>query len=348
MKHEARQTRPTMVDVARHAGVSQTTVSFVLNDRIDVPIAAETRRRVLESATALGYRPNRAAQDLKRGTSSVLGIVSNGIASHPFAGRMILGIQKAARDAGYVCMLVDTLDDPEGRDDAVRNLLDRGVAGLIYASPATKPVRQVDAGPHVRTVFSGCWPENGDPGEAVILPDDAEGGRLAARELFDHGHRRVAFLGGTYREQATIDREQGLDRACDEAGIARKSIWRRYGDYSIESGYRLARQAMSEGEFTGLICGNDRMALGALLALHELHLEAPGQVSIVGYDDQEELAEEMRPAFTTVALPHFEMGLIAGQRLVTAAAEHPARVLVPCPLIVRDSVIDVAQVGPGN
>ncbi len=336
--------RPTMVDVARHAGVSQTTVSFVLNGRTDVPVAPETRRRVLEAAALLGYRPNRAAQDLKRGSSSVLGIVSNGIASHPFAGRMILGIQKAARAAGYVCMVVDMPDDEEGRDEAVRSLLDRGVAGLIYASPATVPVRQTETGVRVRTVFSGCWPENGEPGEAVILPNDVEGGRLAARAALDRGHRRIAFLGGTYQEQATVDRERGLDLACAEVGMAPEDVWRAYGDYSIDSGYRLARTAMAEDEFTALICGNDRMALGAVLALHELHYDVPGRVSVVGYDDQEELAEEMRPAFTTVALPHYEMGLLAGERLTSPPGSPtvPERILVPCPLVVRASVVPVS------
>ncbi|MFC8596804.1 LacI family DNA-binding transcriptional regulator [Isoptericola sp. NPDC057191] len=337
----ARTGRPRMVDVARLAGVSQATVSFVLNDRADIPVAAATRQRILDAAEQLGYRLNRAAQELKLARSTTVGVVSYGIASHPFAGRTLLGIQNAARARGYVCMVVDVGDEPDhGADaDAVASLLDRVVAGLIFASPGTLAVQTPTLDPGVRTAFSSCWPVDpagaGDV-RAVILPDERQGGNAAAAAVFDAGHRDVLFLGGTPREWATVERERGLDDAARAAGIDPASIPRVYGDYSARSGYRLAAEAFDRRRYTAVVCGNDLMALGALLLLHERGLRIPDDVSLVGYDDQEALAAELHPPLTTVALPHYEMGALALDALLDD--EPLGRLAVTCPPVERASV----------
>lgn len=107
-----RPKRVTMTDVARRAGVSQPTVSFVLNDRRDVAVAEETRRRVLEAAAELDFVPNRAAQSLRSNKSFTVGVVTSGIVSQPYAGLIVLGLQQVVQPAGYVCMVVDTTGDP--------------------------------------------------------------------------------------------------------------------------------------------------------------------------------------------------------------------------------------------
>jgi len=126
-----RSQRPTMMDVARLAGVSQPTVSFVLNDRREVSVADDTRKRVLEAARELNFRVNRTAQQLRAGKSFALGIVTDAIASAPYAGRTVRGIQDAVRELGYVCMLVDTGGDPQIEEDGVSGLIDRGIEGII-------------------------------------------------------------------------------------------------------------------------------------------------------------------------------------------------------------------------
>lgn len=331
--------RVTMTDVAHDAGVSQTTVSFVLNDRRDVVIAEETRSRVLESAARLGYRMNRAAQALRLNRSFTIGIITNGIVSQPYAGLIVQGIQKAVQPGGYVCMVADTTDDPEEGDAVVADLLDHGVAGIIYASPSPKPVHRSGLLVDTRTVFVNCWPSQGGEADTVILADEYNGGLAVASRVFELGHREVAFLGGELGEYAWRERHRGFIDAARKAGVDARALPQLNGNYSIGAGYDLTLRVFRDHRPTALICGNDRMAIGALLAAHSLGLDCPDDLSIAGFDDQPDVASQVRPGLTTVALPHLLMGHRAGTLLIDDPFDSPQRLLVPCHLISRDSLI---------
>ena len=208
-----RPRRVTMSDVARRAGVSQPTVSFVLNDRRDVVVAEETRRRVLAAAAEMDFVPNRAAQHLRSNRSYLFGVVANGIVSQPYAGRIILGIQQVVQPADHLCLAIDTTDDPEQGDVAVANLLATGVAAIVYASPAPRELHRSHRLDHTRTLFVNCWPDEGQV-ETVVLADEYHGGLAAAQAAFELGHRDVAFLGGYQGEYACVERHRGfLDAA---------------------------------------------------------------------------------------------------------------------------------------
>lgn len=338
MQPESRRPRPTMVDVARAAGVSQSTVSFVLNDRRDVVISEATRARVLSVAREVGYRVNRRAQEMRLQHSTTIGIVSHEVASRPYAGQMLTGLQHAAREGGFICMIVDldTESDPGG--DAISGLIDRDIAGLVHAAAATHEVVVPEGIDDVRTVFAGCWPAGGNSvGEGVILPDDVGGGRVAARHLLELGHRDIVFLGGVEDVPATRDRERGFDEALRESQLLPDTFIRLFGNYDIDSGYRLTQTLFATRRPTALVCGNDQMALGAILALHEIGLRVPDDVSIVGYDDQEKFAGSMHPRLTTVRLPHYEIGRRAADVIMGEPAAKPLTETVSCDLILRDS-----------
>ena len=339
-KHpDGRPRRITMTDVARRAGVSQPTVSFVLNDRRDVAVAEETRRRVLEAAAELEFVPNRAAQSLRSNRSFTIGVVTNGIVSQPYAGLIVLGIQLTVQPAGYVCVVVDTAGDPEQGDKAVASLVGQGVAAILYASPSPKPLHRSPRLDGIRTIFVNCWPEEG-PADTVLLADEYGGGRAAADAVFARGHREVAFLGGPRSEYACKERRRGFADAARKAGLRPADLVHRYGDYQIGSGYDLASEVVIENGPTALVCGNDRMAIGALLALHDLGLECPRDVSIVGFDDQPDVADQVRPRLTTAALPHLMLGRRAGELVLADPDGAPERVIVDCELIERESVAD--------
>jgi LacI family transcriptional regulator len=339
-KHpDGRPRRITMTDVARRAGVSQPTVSFVLNDRRDVSVAEETRRRVLEAAAELEFVPNRAAQLLRSNRSFTIGVVTNGIVSQPYAGLIVLGIQQVVQAAGYVCVVVDTTGDPEQGDNAVASLVAQGVAAILYASSDPKPMHQSPRLEGIRTIFVNCWPEEGSA-DTVLLADEYGGGRAAAASVFARGHREVAFLGGPRTNYACKERRRGFADAARKAGLRPADLVHRYGDYSIGSGYELATEIVTECGSTALVCGNDRMAVGALLALHALGLECPRDVSIVGFDDQPDVADQVRPGLTTAALPHLMLGRRAGELVLADPDGAPERVVVDCELIERDSVGD--------
>lgn len=326
-----------MLDVARAAGVSQSTVSFVLNDRHDIVIASATRERVLTVARDIGYRFNRRARELRLRHSTTIGIVSHGVASQPYAGQMLAGLQRTARDSGFICMIVDLDSDSESDEEVVAELVDRDIAGLVHASAATHAVAAPYSSDEVRTLFAGCWPSAGSSGEGLILPDDVGGGRAAADHIFTLGHRDVVFLGGVKDAPATRDREHGFDDAVKERGLRPDDFLRVFGNYDIDSGYRLVRSLFADRRPTALVCGNDQMALGALLALHEIGLRVPDDVSLVGYDDQEEFADSTHPRLTTVSLPHYEIGRRAASVIMASPLPEPIDEAVPCELVVRDS-----------
>ncbi|GAA3120982.1 LacI family transcriptional regulator [Kribbella aluminosa] len=329
--------RVTMTDVARRAGVSQPTVSFVLNDRRDVAVAEETRRRVLQAAAELDFVPNRAAQLLRSNRSFTIGVVTSGIVSQPYAGLIVLGLQQIVQPAGYVCMVVDTTGDPGQGDDAVASLVAQGVAAIVYASLSPKPLHRSPRLDGIRTIFVNCWPEEGHS-DTVLLADEYAGGRAAAASVFERGHRDVAFLGGMRNDYACKERRRGFDDAARAAGLRPADLVHRYGNYQIGNGYDLATEVIHEHRSTALVCGNDRMAIGALLALHALGLTCPDDVSIVGFDDQPDVADQVRPGLTTAALPHLMLGRRAGELVLAAPEDAPAREIVPCNLIERDSV----------
>jgi LacI family transcriptional regulator len=332
-----RPKRVTMTDVAKRAGVSQPTVSFVLNDRRDVAVAEETRRRVLEAAAELDFVPNRAAQLLRSNKSFTVGVVTSGIVSQPYAGLIVLGLQQVVQPAGYVCMVVDTTGDPGEGDDAVASLVGQGVAAIVYASLAPKPLHRSPRLDGIRTIFVNCWPEEGKA-DTVLLADEYAGGRAAAASVFERGHREVAFLGGMRNDYACKERRRGFDDAARAAGLRPSELVHRYGNYQIGSGYDLATEVVTEHRSTALVCGNDRMAIGAMFALHALGLDCPKDVSIVGFDDQPDVADQVRPGLTTAALPHLMLGRRAGELVLGSPDDAPERIIVDCELVERESV----------
>jgi len=330
------QRRVTMKDVAKRAGVSQPTVSFVLNDRRDVSVADETRARVLQAAKDLNFQPNRAARALRSNKSYTVGVIANRIVSQPYAGQIVLGVQQAVQPAGYVCFVVETSESADAVDAAVQNLVAQGVAGLIYAAPGPEPIHAATTESDVRTIFVNCWADN-VKGAPQILADEYQGGRDAAAATFAAGHRRVAYLGGPADDYACKERERGLADAARDAGIDPRSIRREHGDFQVHAGFDLALKVIGEDQPTALICGNDRMAVGALMAAHAAGLDCPRDVSIVGFDDQPDIADQLHPPLATVALPHLQMGLAAGE-LLLADEEPTGTRLIPCTYVPRGSL----------
>lgn len=330
-----RMHRVTMKDVARHAGVSQPTVSFVLNNRRDVSVAEGTRVRVLQAAKDLGFQPNRAAQSLRSNRSYTVGVIADGIVSQPYAGSIITGIQRAVQEAGYVCFVVETDHTPDGGKAAVENLVTQGVAGLIYAAPGPEVVQPFDVPADTRTVFVNCFPSD-SVSAAVVLADEYQGGKDAAIAVFAAGHRDVVYLGGPEDDFACRERLRGLTDAALEADVASDQVRRVFGTYHVGSGYDLAVSVLAEHRPTAFICGNDRMAVGAMMAAQSLGLSCPADISIVGFDDQPDLADQMHPPLTTVALPHEQMGYEAGKLLLNA--DTPLQRRVHCNFIPRSSL----------
>ncbi|MDH6514130.1 LacI family transcriptional regulator [Streptomyces sp. SAI-208] len=332
--------RTTLADVARHAGLSVTAASLVLNRRPGIRISAEAQARVFAAADELGYRPNVAARSLRTQKTATIAFVSDVVATTRFAGDMIRGALDAAREREHVMLIAETQGDPETEQHAVEAMLDRQIDGFVYAAMACRRLSVPPAMSNRPTVLL-----NGDSADAVasVLPDDEGAGHSVAMELMKHGHRRVAVIGRAEtlerdprRSLAAGPRMRGIRRALAQHGV-RLTPGGRAEEWEPEEGYEAMRALLRRRTLTrGIICMNDRLALGAYQALGEAGLKVPEDVSVVSFDD-DPIAGWLRPGLTTAVLPHEAMGRLAVEMLLDWDLR-PGTRWVPMPLRERASV----------
>ena len=295
-----------MVDVARAAGVSQKTVSRVVNGAPHV--RAEVRDKVNQAIEQLGYRPNAAAQALARERSHTIGALTLGT---PLVGpsRRMFGLEHEARRLGYRMALV-SVPNLSARSVAagIDTLLAQRVEGLVIEVPThliEVSATQLDGLP---VVTSAGWIP-GLPRQIVVDVDQEEACRALTRYLLGLGHRTVWHVAGPRDWDAAQKRLNGWRSALRDA---RRKVPRvLYGDWSAASGYEHGRKLAEQGEVTAVFAANDQMAMGVLRAFYEAGRRIPADVSIVGFDDVPEAEFQMVP-LTTVAVAAEE----AAQRIV--------------------------------
>ncbi|MEU6256928.1 LacI family DNA-binding transcriptional regulator [Streptomyces sp. NPDC047043] len=335
--------RPTSRDVARLAGVSHTAVSFVFNGRAEGNLSPATQERIRQAAVRLGYRPDPVARGLRRRRTAVIGLVTDEIASSPFAGRLLRGAMETAWDSDHLVLTVDSGGDPAKEDAAVAELLDRRVDGIIYAAMSLRRVRVPEGLHRIHSVLANCLPE--DDSLPAVIPAERAGGRTAARLLLGAGHRRLAVIGGL-DDIASVERTRGFRDALRAEGVTVPKEWIVRGGGEISAGYAGALRLLDGVEPgrrpTGVLCYNDRVAAGVLHAATRLGIDVPADLSVVGYDDQEHMAAFLTPPLTSVALPHRAMGEAAARLLldaIEAGRTPPASVRrLACPVVTRASV----------
>lgn len=337
-RHRAGQRRPTMADVGRLAGVSATTVSFVLNDNSGQSISESTRKRVLEAVAELEYRPNRMARWLRTKRTATIGFVTDEIAVEPFAGATILGAHEVAWAHGNLLLVVNTTRDRRIVSDVVDDLIDRSVDGIIFAVVGTRRVTVPDQLKGVPALLLNGYVAGGLL--PSVLPDEVAGGRCATEMLLAAGHTRIAYLTGQAGLWPTRARLRGFREALHHARVDHGDQIVLRGNYRADTGYELTRRVLAAPRPpTAIMCGNDRMAIGVYLALGEAGIRVPQDMSVVGYDDQVDLAADIRPALSTVRLPYYAMGRWAAEQVITDSVRTlPTRTYMPCPPVPRDSV----------
>ncbi|MGD6741623.1 LacI family DNA-binding transcriptional regulator [Streptomyces sp. BH106] len=334
--------RVTMADVARRAGVSPTTASFALSGRTDMRISDAARDKVLAAAADLGYRPNVTARSLRTKSSQTIGFVSDTITTTPFAGEVIRGALDAAREKENLLFITETGGDRAVESGLVNGLLDRQVDAVIYAAMYTHYVTPPPELHGRRVLLLNCLAPGFDA--PSVIPDEIEAGRTAARVLLDAGHTRdIWAIGGHQAIPASpdgnfagIERMRGLQDVLRDAGARLDGVVE--CDWGAEDGYREVSRLLAEGRRPrALVCSTDRVSFGAYQALAEAGLSVPQDVSIVSFDDQD-IAGWLRPALTTVALPHNELGRRAIELILADDPLDATVHRVPMPLRERGSV----------
>ncbi|MGN9842129.1 LacI family DNA-binding transcriptional regulator [Nonomuraea sp. H19] len=328
----------TLKDVAARAGVSVSTVSLVLNGRDARRVKPAIGERVRQAADELGYAPNLLARSLRTRHTKTIGLLSDMVATTPFAGRMLKGAQEAAWQAGYVLLLIDTGGMADLEHSAIQALAQRNVDALIYACMYHREIDVPEIPDGLPLVVLDGRPLAGTAD--WVIPDERGGARAAVEHLLAAGHRRIGFC--TSGEDVPAARER-LETFTETLGADfDPSLVARGESGDVHGGVRAAGELLGRRDRpTALFCFNDRMAMGAYRAARTAGLSVPGDVSIVGFDDQEHLADALDPGLTTVALPHYEMGVWAARRALARAgsgAPGGEHALMPCPLVVRDSV----------
>lgn len=346
MAKKACPTGPTMIDVARAAGVSQSCVSLVLNDPPGARLSDATREHVLATAKTLGYRlPERRARKKaapvpETGRNAIAYVVDElSLSPHP-----VLHID-GARDAAWSAECLLQVHVTRGNQAIEAETLaaiaqNPSVLGVIYATHFTRKVEPPALPDALPTILLNCYTtERLYP---TLLPGEVAGGFAATQHLLANGHRRIAMIGGEAWMDAAQDRLKGYREALATADIGTDPDLVRAGDWTSASGYAHTQDLLNlRLPPTAIFCANDLMALGAMEAIADRGLSVPGDISLVGYNDLE-LSRHLRPPLTTCRVPNYDLGRRAVELLIDMALlGRPHRAMVTkleCPLVERASV----------
>ncbi|MER7376146.1 LacI family DNA-binding transcriptional regulator [Streptomyces lanatus] len=306
----------TMTEVARAAGVSQKTVSRVVNG--EPHVSPDVRDRVLRAIRELDYRPNNAARALLLGRYRRIGVVSLGTALYG-PSTLLIALERAMQRAGYSFALASTLEGQQV-SVAVEALLEQGVDGIVLSEP-------IDDGAPLRLGADVPVISLGEGVGVVVDADGVAAARIATEHLLTLGHRTVHHIPGPQNWWAARDRLRGWREALAAAGAPEPPLALE-GDWTPAAGYAAGRQLAELDDVTAVFAANDDMAIGALHAFAEAGRDVPGDISLVGYDDIP-AAAYLSPPLTTVrqnftavadrAVDHL-IALIEGR---PAPAEHP-------------------------
>jgi LacI family transcriptional regulator len=331
----------TIKDVAKRAGVSQSTVSLVINNKANV--SEETRRKVLKAIEELDYHPRHSARGLAFQRSGNIGFIlreDHFSRAEQFYTRVFLGTEFEARNHEFYILLTTVSPEFRSSQRVPRFLLEHNVDGVILAGRVPAALVEYIRRMRLPVVFVDYYPRAGR--FSAVLIDNLEGARQAVCHLLSEGHQKVAFLAGDLNHPSIFERFEGYKRALNEHGVAFDAalavIDEPYPGY--HNGYRAVAKLASSGKLPSAIFAcNDAMAIGAMRWLKENGYRIPQDVAIVGFDDIDE-DQHVEPHLTSVRVGKEEMGAMALRRLVemiSGKREIAGKVLLPVELVLRQS-----------
>ena len=332
----ALNTLPTLEDVARRARVSTATVSRVLNN--SNVVSAATRERVEAAIGELGYTPHFGGRALASNRTNTVGVIIPTMENAIFATGL-QALQEEFAHVGVTLLVATSHYDPERELEQLNVLLARGVDGVVLIGEARAP-ETYGLLERRRVPFVLVWTWRPDCPWKCVGFDNRAAARAMAERVLDFGHQRIAMLAGVTRgNDRAQSRVEGVQDALKARGLSLAPDGLVEAVYTVEAGADATEKLMSAAQKpTAIICGNDVLAAGAILAIRDLGLSVPQDVSVVGFDDIE-LAKLLTPPLTTVHVPHRRMGESAGRllyRLIEGESD------IPTDLIERESLGPVA------
>jgi LacI family transcriptional regulator len=335
-----RQRRATQADVARLAGVSQASVSYVLNGT-DVSIMPATRRKILEAIESLGYVPHGGARSLRTRQTMTIALVVPDI-TNPFWPEVQRGVQEVADRASYQVMTFNTDNEPGRLSSVCLSILGAGADGAIICDlheSARDVHRLVTSGIPVTYVGGG---HGVDRSVDRIGIDNAAAAREVGLRLAGRDFDRIAIIAGSPDTTNGAERLRGFLEGLRAGGRSPATTEIAYGDFTFESGQRAMDELISSrGRPPGAVfAANDLMALGAMQTLQGAGFEIPGDTALIGFDDIA-VARMVTPSLTTIDAPKRALGQRAAELLIsrmTMDIDVPARIeVLPYSLVLRAS-----------
>lgn len=328
-----------MMDVAAMAGVSQATVSLVLNGSPGAKLTEATRRRVREAAEELGYKfVRRGSVAAPNGQSTII-FIADEVTTDPWMALAFEGARDKALEYGVNVFLTVSHGDVDAETAIISQMNQVPALGVIYGTILTRLVELPPAVEKSRAVLLNCY----DARRRLpsVLPGDLLGGRVATERLLAAGRRRVGFINGQQGIDASRDRLKGYKQALASNDIPFDASLVRSGNWEPSTGYDWTHDLMGmDNPPDAIFCANDMMALGCIEALNERGLKVPDDIAVIGFDDRP-IAQFTHPPLTTLILPHYEMGEIAAEMLMDLAGgleAGPNQIKVECELVERQSV----------
>ena len=323
----------TILDIAREAGVSPSTVSRVLNGT--VPVAPEKRDLVLSIAKKLRYHPNVIAQGLVRGRTAAIGVLTQSIAS-PFYGEILLGVEQGLAGSGYHLIITSGNWQTDAELAALDLLSARRVDALIVHAGVISDEDLQHAAEELPLVVIGRSIEHIE--DHCLRVDDFRAAYEATRYLIGLGHRRIAHIARPTHHQDAVDRYAGYRRALSDANLPIDEQIIFVGDFTEQSGLLATQSLLNRAlMFSAIFAANDQMAYGARLALYRHGIRVPDDISLIGFDDQPASAYTT-PPLTTVRQPTHAIGQAAAQAILRLLnGQPPALPALSTELIIRES-----------
>jgi LacI family transcriptional regulator len=334
---------PTRNDVARAAGVSPATVSYVINNG-PRPVASETRERVLEAVRKLDYQPSAVARNLRLQRTSNLGLLVPDT-HNPYFSEVARGIERVAFENKYNVMLCHSGYDPAREMQYVNMLRFQRAAGVIWM-PATEnmqPFQKLKEYGIPTVILDRTIPQQQ---ACTVTADNHQGGLLATEHLLSLGHRRVGFITRRVDLSHSQDRFSGYRATLENAGIPYDEPLVVRGGVRLEDGRAALHKLMDLPEPpTAVFAYNDTTAIGVLRGLHELGIQVPKHFSVVGFDDIAQAAFTC-PALTTIDIPKFRLGQRGAKALLELINTTNIEPCPEAPLQVR--LVERESTGPPN
>lgn len=329
----------TISDVARLAGVSPSTASRVLRGQLTY-VRDETRRRVVEAADDLKYRPNSIARSLRTSKTKTIGVVTDEIAG-PLAPLMLKAIDEYSFEHGYSALVCGSSPSVHKQRKYFDVLVQRRVDGILFAASWANQVTEDLAPRDIPLIYAYSSPLNLN--HMCVLPDDFGGAVMAVEHLISLGHKRIAFINGPAEtgHKPAVDRLTGYVSALTRHGIRFDPVLVRGGGWEDPvSAMKIASDLLSLPQRpTAVFSANDVIAAGVIRACRERGIRVPEDLAVIGFDDRD-IAQFLTPPLTTVRLPMREIGDTAARLLIDYlenGVPPDTTTFVSCELVVRES-----------